>query len=580
MSTSRRLLQEVKAFRILSALGVLLALVMGGLVILQAQKLSSLINGVFLGKQTLEVVTPVFRILLLIILLRAVLTFLNGSVAGLLAAKMKDRLRRLLLEKVSRLGPAFTAGETTGELTTTALQGIEALDAYFSQYLPQILVAALLPLLILIVVFPLDLLTGVVFLVTAPLIPFFMWLVGRASENETRRQWLALTRLGSYFLDTLQGMTTLKALGQSKARTQRISDVSEQYRETTLGVLRITFLSALTLELLATLSTAVVAVEIGLRLLYSKIAFEQAFFILLLAPEFYLPLRMLGARFHAGMRGVSAAKRIYEVFDAPEPCTSMRSTETGAMPDLLGRFQIRFDSVTFNYPNRTQDSLKDLNLTIEAGRVYGLIGPSGAGKSTLMQLLLRFIEVKSGTITLNGMDFYSLPVGEWRRQITWVPQKPALLDASVLENIRLSKPEAALDEVRWAADKARLDHFVMALPQKYDTRVFELGSRVSSGQAQRVALARAFLKDAPLVLMDEPTSHLDIELEQELNQVVHRLLEQRTALVIAHRLSTVKNAHHLFLLDQGHLVGSGSHTELLSASALYRSLFESSGGGR
>jgi len=580
MSTSRRLLQEVKAIRILSALGVLLALVMGGLVILQAQKLSSLINGVFLGKQTLEVVTPVFRILLLIILLRAVLTFLNGSVAGLLAAKMKDRLRRLLLEKVSRLGPAFTAGETTGELTTTALQGIEALDAYFSQYLPQILVAALLPLLILIVVFPLDLLTGVVFLVTAPLIPFFMWLVGRASENETRRQWLALTRLGSYFLDTLQGMTTLKALGQSKARTQRISDVSEQYRETTLGVLRITFLSALTLELLATLSTAVVAVEIGLRLLYSKIAFEQAFFILLLAPEFYLPLRMLGARFHAGMRGVSAAKRIYEVFDAPEPCTSMRSTETGAMPDLLGRFQIRFDSVTFNYPNRTQDSLKDLNLTIEAGRVYGLIGPSGAGKSTLMQLLLRFIEVKSGTITLNGMDFYSLPVGEWRRQISWVPQKPALLDASVLENIRLSKPEAALDEVRWAADKARLDHFVMALPQKYDTRVFELGSRVSSGQAQRIALARAFLKDAPFVLMDEPTSHLDIELEQELNQVVHRLLEQRTALVIAHRLSTVKNAHHLFLLDQGHLVGSGSHTELLSASALYRSLFESSGGGR
>ncbi len=578
MNVNQRLLREVRTSGFLFPLSVVLGLISGGLVLFQAKKLSQMINGVFLEHQTRESVLPLIGILILIVILRALFTTANAATAGLLAAKLKKQLRRLLLEKINRLGPAYTSGETTGELTTTALQGVEALDAYFSQYLPQILIAALLPLMILFVVFPLDALTGVIFLVTAPLIPFFMALVGHASENETSRQWLALSRLGSYFLDTLQGITTLKTLGQSKQRTDRIREVSEQYRETTLRVLRITFLSALTLELLATLSTAVVAVEIGLRLLYSQIGFEQAFFILLLAPEFYQPLRALGARYHAGMSGVSAAKRIYEVLDTPE--AAKIETEIQKLPqvDPHAAFQIHLQGVTFAYPNRVQDALKNLTLMLESGKLYGLVGASGAGKSTLMQLLLRFIRPTSGIINLNGQDFYSLPDEEWRRLISWVPQRPALLNTTILENIRLARPEAALEEVRSAAAKAQLDHYVMGLPQQYDTPLFEKASRVSGGQAQRIALSRAFLKDAPFLLMDEPTSHLDIELEQELNSAMERLMENRTALIIAHRFSTIKRVDQLFILDKGELVGSGMHSELVARSAFYRKFFPNSGG--
>jgi len=267
MKTNQRLIQEARKSGFLFVITVLLGVLGGGLILVQAQKLSHLVNAVFLDHLTREVITPQVLTLAGIFVLRSLITFLNGSAAAALSAGIKRNLRSMLLTKINRLGPAYTSGESTGELTTTALQGVEALDAYFSQYLPQLLIAGLLPLMILLVVFPLDTLTGVVFLLTAPLIPFFMSLIGRASENETRHQWQALSRLGSYFLDTLQGITTLKTLGMSRSRTSQIEAVSEQYRMTTLRVLRITFLSALALELLATISTAVVAVEIGLRLL-------------------------------------------------------------------------------------------------------------------------------------------------------------------------------------------------------------------------------------------------------------------------------------------------------------------------
>ena len=432
MKTNQRLLQEVRRSGLLFGLTVLLGVVTGAMVLLQAQKLSTLINSVFLEHQPLAAVIPLFASLLLIVLLRGIFTFLNGSTAAALSASIKKQMRSLLLQKINRLGPAFTTGESTGELTTSALQGIEAMDAYFSQYLPQILLSALLPLLILAVVFPLDTLTGVVFLVTAPLIPFFMALVGRASEIETRRQYLALSRLGSYFLDTLQGLTTLKTLGQSRRRVTQIVDVSEKHRQATLNVLRITFLSALTLELLATISTAVVAVEIGLRLLYGRIEFQQAFFILLLAPEFYQPLRMLGARFHAGMNGVAAAERIYAVMDRPEPLSMTVSEVTPIRESLLTSFDLTFQNVSFSYPDRDRDALKEVSLTLASSRSYGLIGRSGAGKSTLMQLLLRFLVPAQGQITLNGVDISSISLEEWRSWVSWVPQKPALLNASIL----------------------------------------------------------------------------------------------------------------------------------------------------
>src|SRR5512138_261104 len=315
----RRLLSLTQDSRSALLLTILSGLLVGLLTIGQAYLLSSTVNGVFLEKQTLADVSGWLRLLLIVIAGRALLTWINEVSANLVAVRIKSDLRARLFQHILNLGPAYTRGQRTGELTTAAVEGIEALDAYFSQYLPQLVVTALVPLSILIVVFPLDLLSGIVMLVTAPLIPFFMIMIGKGAEMVTRRQYQTLSRLSAHFLDSLQGLTTLKIFGQSKAHARNIEKVSNQFRDTTLGVLRITFLSALALELLATLSTAIIAVEIGFRLLYARMEFREAFFLLILAPEFYLPLRNLGARFHAGMSGTTAAKRIYEILDTPIP---------------------------------------------------------------------------------------------------------------------------------------------------------------------------------------------------------------------------------------------------------------------
>ena len=315
----KRLLALTRDSRFSLILTILSGFLAGLLIIGQAYLLSNTVNGVYLEGQTLAEVTPWLQLILVIIAGRAVLTWVNEVSANLVAVHIKTDLRNRLFEHILNMGPAYTRGQRTGELTTAAVEGIEALDAYYSQYLPQLVVTALVPLSILIVVFPIDPLSGVIMLVTAPLIPFFMIMIGRGAEIVTHRQYRTLSRLSAHFLDSLQGLTTLKLFGQSKAHAKNIEKVSNQFRDTTLSVLRITFLSALALELLATLSTAVIAVEIGFRLLYSRMEFLQAFFILVLAPEFYLPLRMLGARFHAGMSGTTAAKRIYEILDTPLP---------------------------------------------------------------------------------------------------------------------------------------------------------------------------------------------------------------------------------------------------------------------
>src|SRR5215216_3308464 len=318
----RRLLSLTRDSRTALLLTVFSGFLAGLLTIGQAYLLSNTVNGVFLQGQTLTDVFPWLKLILIIIAGRAFLTWVNEVSANIVAVRIKSDLRERLFNHILNLGPAYTRGQRTGELTTAAVEGIEALDAYYSQYLPQLVVTTLIPISILIVIFPIDLLSGIVMLITAPLIPFFMIMIGKGAEIVTKRQYQTLSRLSAHFLDSLQGLTTLKLFGQSKAHTRNIENVSNQFRDTTLGVLRITFLSALALELLATLSTAVIAVEIGFRLLYVRMEFHEAFFILILAPEFYLPLRNLGARFHASMSGTTAAKRIYEILDTPLPANN------------------------------------------------------------------------------------------------------------------------------------------------------------------------------------------------------------------------------------------------------------------
>jgi ATP-binding cassette subfamily C protein CydD len=568
---SRRLFAFARSSGLALTLTILLGWSGGLLTILQAWYMASIVNAVFLNGATRAVLGAPLGILLAVVIIKAVSIWGAELSANAVAQRVKADLRGRLLSHLTALGPAFTQGERTGELATAAVEGVEALDAYFSQYLPQLVLSASIPLTILLLIFPIDILTGVVFLLTAPLVPFFMILIGKSAEIQTGRQYASLSRLSAHFYDVLQGLTTLKALGQAKGQAKVIAEVSEQYRDVTMQVLRVTFLSAMALELLTTLSTAIVAVEIGLRLLYGKLEFLPAFFILVVAPDFYLPLRQLGLKYHAGMSGSTAAKRIFEILDTPLPETAAGANL--AAPFLqTTRFEISFESVSYQYPGRDNPAVRGLSFQLPEGQLTALVGASGAGKSTIASLLLRFIEPATGQIAVDGKALVDIPAETWRSQVAWVPQNPYLFHDSLGANLRLAKPAASEAELVQACEQAGLMDFIATLPEGFESLIGERGARLSGGQAQRLALARAFLKDAAFLLLDEPTSSLDPGLEAELRGSVQRLLKGRTALVIAHRLSTVYQADQILVLEGGQIVETGKHRELIARQGVYAAL--------
>ncbi|MFN2135955.1 MAG: thiol reductant ABC exporter subunit CydD, partial [Candidatus Promineifilaceae bacterium] len=525
---------------------------LGGLVIvLQAYLLSQSVDRVYLGGASRSDIILLLALLLGAIFLRAILAWGRDTTAHRIAADIKRVLRDRLFERLLDQGPVLTLRGQTGEQTAVLTEGIEALEAYFAEYLPQLFVSALIPLIILIVILPADPISGLVLLLTAPLMPLFMVLIGRTAERLTKRQFNQLSRMSGYFLDILQGLTTLKQLGQSKNQARNIARISNQFRQTTMSVLRVAFLSAMVLELLSTLSVAIIAVSIGLRLLTGGIDFALGFFILILAPEFYLPLRQLGQRFHAGMTGTAAAVRIFAMLsiDSPESAVQSPKPETQTLDP--GPWTITLNNISVTYPNRNRPALKDVSLTIEPGKTTALVGPSGAGKSTLTSLLLRFIEPGKGRIYAGDQDLATLDPKNWREQIAWVPQSPALFQGSIAENIRLARPDAEQEEIIAAARLARLHNFIDGLPAGYETEIGERGLRLSGGQAQRLALARAFLKDAPLLILDEPTAHLDRQTEAELQEATQELMAGRTVLVIAHRPHTLESADRIVRLEMG-----------------------------
>jgi ATP-binding cassette subfamily C protein CydD len=569
----RYLWQRAKVEAALLIATIISAALVGGVVVAQAWLLSTIIAGVFLGGQGLEDVQHQILWFLGAILVRAVLQYTRSTTAGLLSIRVREVLRRELLAAVMDT-PALTfQGRSSGETAATLIQGVDQLDAYFRHYLPQLGQAVLLPLTILLVVFPLDWLTAVIFLFTAPLIPFFMILIGKAAENQTERQWRLLSRLNGHLLEVLQGLKTLKAFGLSEQQGRVVRSVSERYAEVTLGVLRIAFLSALALELLTTISTAIIAVQIGLRLLDGGIPFSEALFVLIIAPEFYFPLRQLGAAFHSGMEGIAAAVSIRKLSNA----ASGRGPVIPDEPAQPVGYWIEFKDVTVKYEGRDQPALDGVSFLIPEGKQTSLIGASGAGKTTVFSLLLGFFPPNSGSLSVGNHDLASLDLEAYRQQIGWVPQFPYLFNASLRENIRLARPDAAEEQIREAARLANADSFILKFKDGYDTLIGERGARLSGGQAQRIAIARAFLRDTRLLLLDEPATGLDPGNEAVIQAALAQLKQGRTVVQIAHHLSTVQNCDWVIGLREGRVVQTGPPNDLIQSADFLREIAGSRG---
>jgi thiol reductant ABC exporter CydD subunit len=539
-----RLLRYARATRAYLVVSVLLGMTTALLILAQAWLLARLVDGAFLGGQGLADLTGPLLALGAVVVVRALVVWASELAAHRSSALVKSELRSGLLERAVGQGPGWLRGQRTGDLATLATRGIDALDGYFSRYLPQLVLAVIVPVTVLLVVLGQDWLSALIIGLTLPLIPVFMILIGLQTRRHTDKQFRTLQLLAGYFLDVVAGLPTLKVFGRAKAQATTLREVTDTYRRATMGTLRIAFLSSLVLEMLATISVALVAVSVGLRLVSGGLDLRTALFVLVLAPEAYLPLRQVGANFHASAEGLTAAEQVFEVLDQPLPA---RGTRTDVPDPATAALEVR--DLVVRYPDRDGPVVDGLSFTLEPGEVLAVMGASGSGKSTLLQVLLGFVAPGGGRVSVGGVDLADLDPDAWRSVIAWVPQRPHLFASTLDANIRLGRPDATDAEVARAVADAGLADLVAALPQGLQTVVGERGAGLSAGERQRVALARAFLRDAPLLLLDEPTSNLDGATEAVVLAAVQRLARGRTVLLTAHRPALLALADRVLRLD-------------------------------
>ncbi len=524
-----RLLGRARAVRVLlavdAALGVLAALLVLAQAVLLARVAARGFEGAALDELTLPLV-----LLVAVAACRGAAAWGFEVVGRRAAATTLSELRLDLVERRLRDRPAALDGAESAEVATVAVGGVDALEATFARYFPQVVLALVVPVAVLALVASIDLLSAGIMLLTLPLVPVFMWLVGRYTERRTRRRWEALRLLAAHFLDVVRGLPTLRAFNRGEAQAEQIARVGDEYRRATMGTLRVAFLSGTVLELAATLGIALVAVTVGVRLVEGGLGLEAGLTVLVLAPELYLPLRNLAAQFHASAEGRAVGERLLDL--AEDAGARPSGTLTPPSP---GEAPVRLEGVSFSYPGRDGEVLAGVDLELAPGETVALTGPSGAGKSTIATLLLLFAEPTAGRLTCGGVDLAECDAAAWRTQVAWVPQRPTLFRGTVADNIRLGDPVATDDAVREAAVLAGADVFVRALPSGYETVVGDGGRPLSAGQLRRIALARAFLRDAPLLILDEPTADLDPAAAELVGETVERALSGRTVLLITHR---------------------------------------------
>jgi ATP-binding cassette, subfamily C, bacterial CydD len=540
------------------ALATAAGLTAGVLLILQAWLLARAVDAVTIEGRGLAEVWRWLVPMLGVFLLRALANVAADGAAFTAAARIKRVLRAQLFDRLAALGPGWMRSRRSGEIANIVVDGVEGIETYFAAYLPKKTMAAFVPVAVLVAVFPRDWISGLILMITAPIVPLFMIIVGKGAESLNQRQWRRLALMGAHFFDVIEGLTTLKLFNASRREAETVARISDDYRKTTMEVLRVAFLSSLVLEFFATVSVAMVAVFIGFRLLARELDFLPGFFALLLAPEFYRPLREMGAQHHARMEAIGAADGLIDCLSSPLPETERVRPAPLAKDE---RLSIAFEGVGFAH-GEDAPAVEDISFTLAQGECVALIGPSGAGKTTIGQLLMGFLEPQQGCILVNGADLREIDEAQWRARLGWMPQRCTLFWGSVADNIRLAAPEAPAEAVAAAASAAQASDFIAALPAGFDTRLGDGGQGLSGGQIQRVALARLFLKKAEVLVLDEATAALDRETAGRVVRALRRECADSAMLFITHDLEAASLADRILVLDRGRIVEAGAPAEL------------------
>ncbi len=555
-------------------LSMTLGLLSGLLILAQAWLMAGLLHSLIIEHTPRDALLQSFLLMALTFVLRAVVTWLREQVGFICGRVIRQEMRKLVLDRLEKLGPAWIQGKPAGSWASIILEQIEDMQDYYSRYLPQIALAGIIPLLILVSVFPINWAAGLILLVTAPLIPLFMALVGMGAADANRRNFVALARLSGNFLDSLRGLDTLRLFHRGTAEIDQIKRSTEHFRARTMDVLRLAFLSSAVLEFFASISIAVVAVYFGFSYLGelnfgsygTPVTLFAGFLVLILAPEFFQPLRDLGAFYHAKAQAVGAAESLVTFLSAEsaDMGDGDQNFPAGKTVELEAR-----DLIIQSPQGKTLAG--PLTFSIPAGQRIAIVGLSGAGKSSLLNALLGFLPYQ-GSITVSGMELKSLRNDEWRKQLSWVGQNPHLPEQTLRANILLNQPDVSDEQLQSAIDRAYVSEFLPLLPQGLETELGDSAARLSIGQAQRVAVARALLSPCSLLLLDEPTASLDAHSEKRVMSALNDASKAQTSLLVTHQLEDTRDYDEIWVMDKGLIAERGTFAQLVAQNGLFTSL--------
>ncbi|AST94331.1 thiol reductant ABC exporter subunit CydD [Sutcliffiella cohnii] len=549
------------------------AFVIGGMTVTQALLIVSIVKHIFLEEKPFSAVTLQLVALLAVFTVRGLFTYIHGKIGIGMASKVKREFRQSLITKYTNNPIQTSIKGQSGKRVTLITDVVDEIDPYFSKYYPQRILSSIVSLILLTAVFWQNWVSGVIMVVTAPLIPIFMIIIGKKTEKKANEQLEKLTALAGKFLDSLQGLITLKLFGKGSEEAANIKTSSMDYRTATMDVLKFAFLSSLVLELISMLGIALIAFEVGLRLvIFQNISFFAAFFVLAIAPEFYKTLKDVGSAFHAGKGSMAAAKKISQELEESNQIIQWGNER---LSDAADPPSIQLNNLSFSY-GEDYFSLQNINATFEPYSQIAIVGPSGSGKTSLLHLIAGLYLPSTGEMLINNQPLFTYDEREWFDKLIYISQDPYIFSGTIKDNILIACPgkEISEDELTYVIEKAGLTELIDQLEDGTNTYIGEGGRGLSGGERQRIALARAFLKRPQIILFDEPTVGLDLYTEGILQKSIEELSQNATIITVAHRLHTIKRADCILYLENGTLVGKGTHKELLENTHDYMTMIE------